>query len=217
MLRALDQARPYLGDDAELAMLEAVFASESGDLDRADAAFSRAGAGRDVDFARGRHALRRRDPGLAARLIEPLVRADIGMVSAWAHLSLAWRLADDPRHRWLCDQPGLYGTSDIGFSHAELDMLAATLRDLHRTRAHPIGQSLRGGTQTRGRLLTRPDPILVQLRERQSARIWMRCHPQTRAIPCCGFAGSHLTLLAAGRCGSAAADSMSTMFTRRGC
>ncbi|MBY0306536.1 MAG: tetratricopeptide repeat protein [Sphingomonas sp.] len=170
-LRALDQARPYLGDDAELAMLEAVFASESGDLDRADAAFARAGAGQDVDFARGRHALRRRDPGLAARLIEPLVRADIGMVSAWAHLSLAWRLADDPRHRWLCDQPGLYGTSDIGFSHTELDMLAATLRDLHRTRAHPIGQSLRGGTQTRGRLLTRPDPILVQLRERLAAAV----------------------------------------------
>ncbi len=170
-LQALDRARPYLARDADLALREGVFASESGALDRADAAFAHAGTGPDANLARGRHALRRGDPALAAALIEPVARANIGLVTAWAHLSLAWRVVGDERHGWLCDQPGLYGTSDIGFSSSELAMLAETLRDLHRTRAHPIGQSLRGGTQTRGRLLIRADPIIALLRHRLTVAV----------------------------------------------
>ena len=170
-LAALDRAMPRLAADAELALMEAVFASESGALDRADDAFGRAGSGRDADLARGRHALRRGDPARAVALLEPLARAELGLVTAWAHLSLAWRLTRDVRYGWLCEQPGLYGTSDLDLQSGELEALAAHLRDLHVTRAHPIGQSLRGGTQTRGQLLARDEPIIALLRNRLAGAV----------------------------------------------
>ncbi len=165
-LAALDRAMPCLKPAEDLVLMEAVFAGEAGAIDRADAAFSRVGAGPEADLARGRHALRKGDPAQAATLLEPLTRNQTGLVTAWAHLSLAWRLTGDVRHGWLCEQPGLYGASDLDLSRGELDALAAHLRDLHRTRAHPIGQSLRGGTQTRGRLLARNEPIISLLRDR---------------------------------------------------
>ena len=165
-LTALDGAHPGVVTDPELLLMEAVFASEAGLLDRADSAFAKLGAEADVDLARGRHALRKGDPALAVALLEPLALGNPGLVTAWAHLSLGWRLTGDPRHDWLCGQPGLYGTSDVELEGHELDALADQLRDLHLTRAHPIGQSLRGGTQTRGRLLARDEPIIGLLRER---------------------------------------------------
>lgn len=163
-LAALDAAA--LGDDVELRLTAAVLASEAGDLDRADAAMAGLGDGDQARLARGRHALRRSEPALAATLLEPVVRNEPGLVTAWAHLALAWRLLGDVRHDWLCGQPGLYGARELGLSDAELAELATVLRGLHRTRAHPIGQSLRGGTQTRGRLFARREPEIVALRER---------------------------------------------------
>jgi hypothetical protein len=60
-----------------------------------------------------------------------------------------------------------------------LDSLAQLLRRLHRTRAHPIGQSLRGGTQTRGRLFRRQEPEIAHLRDaiEQAVREHMRGLP----------------------------------------
>lgn len=163
-LAALDAAR--LGRDAETSLYEAVLASESGDLARADAAFARLDRSDNVQLARGRHALRLQDPAAAAAALEPLARANLGAVTAWAHLGLAWRLLGDARHEWLAEQPGLLGVQDLAFDAAEIDALAAVLRGLHRTRAHPIGQSLRGGTQTRGRLFGRPASAIAGLEAR---------------------------------------------------
>ncbi|MBY0284762.1 MAG: tetratricopeptide repeat protein [Sphingomonas sp.] len=164
-LAALDRALGRFAPDGELALIEAALASEAGDLDRADRAFLRAGDGPQAALALGRHMLRRGDPVRAAGLLEPIARADLTNVTAWAHLALAWRLTVDPRHTWLCGQPGLFGATELDLTPDELAVLATRLRDLHRTRAHPIGQSLRGGTQTRGRLLTREEPIIARLRE----------------------------------------------------
>jgi tetratricopeptide (TPR) repeat protein len=160
-LAALDTARRRLPRDPEIDLFEGVLASEAGDLDRADRALGRLDNSRDALLARGRHAIRRRDPARAAAALEPVARADLGLVTAWAHLAIAWRMLGDPRARWLCDQPGLYGARDLPIDPAALNELAETLRGLHRTRAHPIGQSLRGGTQTRGRLFDRTEPAII--------------------------------------------------------
>ncbi|TKD51331.1 putative 2OG-Fe(II) oxygenase [Sphingomonas baiyangensis] len=110
-----------------------------------------------------RHALRFGDPQRAASLLEARCLAGTGSVADWAHLGIAWRLLGDYRAAWLFDQPGLYRWTDLELSAEDLVGLAALLRGLHRTRAHPVDQSLRGGTQTRGSLFARREPALRAL------------------------------------------------------
>jgi hypothetical protein len=86
-------------------------------------------------------------------------------IAGWAFLGIAWRLLDDPRHDWLSGQAGLYGARQLDADANELADLAVLLRDLHRSRSHPVGQSLRGGMQTRGRLLARMEPQLRRLKQ----------------------------------------------------
>jgi len=77
---------------------------------------------------------------------------------------LLWRTMGNPRAAWLHEQPGLVTTQDLELSQSQIDAVAHRLRILHRTRSHPIGQSLRGGTQTRGRLFERDEPEIRLLR-----------------------------------------------------
>jgi tetratricopeptide (TPR) repeat protein len=160
-LDAIDAAGDRLGESSDLLLMEALAASESGRHARAERAFDRLGDDPDTVSARARHALRSGAPDRAATLLENVVRERRDDVAAWAHLSLAWRLTGDDRLQWLCGQPGLYGAIDLDVPR--LSALAAVLRGLHRTRAHPIGQSLRGGTQTRGRLFARTESALADL------------------------------------------------------
>jgi tetratricopeptide (TPR) repeat protein len=83
--------------------------------------------------------------------------------SAWALLSVAWRLLDDAREDWLIDyEAHVLLTTVVGIDWLEL---AANLTARHRTMAHPADQSLRGGTQTRGTLFESPDPLVQALKE----------------------------------------------------
>lgn len=172
-LAALRAAHSDIGDDADLKLMEAVFVSESGDPAAAlplIALFDEAGRP-DISFARGRIALRAGDATQAAEAFERVIRLDSGNIGAWAHVNLAWRLTGDARHEWLTTQPGLYGARELDLDAGELERLAEVLRGLHRTRAHPIGQSLRGGTQTRGRLFSRRQPEIVRLRDAIEATV----------------------------------------------
>jgi len=89
---------------------------------------------------------------------------------AWANLATAWRLLADPREHWLCDYDRLVGLVEIesppGFANQVdfLEALTATLDHRHKARREPIQQSLRGGSQTPGRLFGRPDPLLESAR-----------------------------------------------------
>lgn len=166
-LRAIEEARSVAGDDPGVRLTEAMFASEAGELERATRLFEElARDGQDVWLAWGRHLLRLGEGKQAAARLERATEASAANVAAWAHLSLAWRLTNDPRHQWLCEQPGLIGTLELGLDKAELDRLTSVLRGLHRSRAHPVGQSLRGGTQTRGALFDRREAEIVALRDR---------------------------------------------------
>lgn len=164
-LAALRAAKPGLDEDEVLLLLEAGFATETGAHGDAQALFDRLDSSRpDVAFARGRFALRIGDAAQAAALFGHVVEADPASINGWANLDLAWRLTGDARHEWLSGQPGLFGPRDIGLDAAELAATAELLRALHVTRAHPIGQSLRGGTQTRGSLFARREPEIARLR-----------------------------------------------------
>ncbi len=163
-LAAIDRFRPFVEEDEKLLSLEANIASEAGDQARADRLFARLGEIPDILPLRAWHALRSGDPELARTLLERLVARVPGNMAAWADLELAWRLLGDPRQNWLSGQAGLFREIDLDLDPKSLARLAEVLRGLHRTRAHPIGQSLRGGTQTRGRLFWRADPEIAELR-----------------------------------------------------
>ncbi len=162
-LQALRQGEQACGAQPEWASEIARLEGETGNWAGAAA---RLKALPDSDVAlevRGRLALRMGRADEAAALLDMLVTRNPASVAGWAYLSLAWRLTDDNRHDWLVGQPGLWGATELGLDMQQLTALATVLRRIHLTRAHPIGQSLRGGTQTRGRLFWRREPELASL------------------------------------------------------
>lgn len=137
--RALDHARAAFGlaperDDVRRGMIEALLA-----------------AGRADEAA----------PMLEAMLATaPL---DQGLL---AYQATVWSLLDDPRLKTLCDYEVVArawridtpdGWPDL---EAYLADLERTLRGLHRFKAHPLDQSLRGGTQTSMDLLVSEAPAV---------------------------------------------------------
>ncbi|MFZ4382403.1 MAG: tetratricopeptide repeat protein, partial [Sandarakinorhabdus sp.] len=155
-LTALDGVVARHGRNEYSDLYEAMLATNVGDVARAQAALARIGAVPQAALARARLALRLGDPAQAVAVLEPLARADLDAVNLWAHLDLAWRLLGDARHEWLSGQASLVAVQDIEYA-GDWTQLAEVLRGLHHARAHPIGQSVRGGTQTRGRLFGRPE------------------------------------------------------------
>ena len=86
-----------------------------------------------------------------------------------AHLSLCWRMLDDPRARILnnCDLVGEYELpTPPGFSSlAEFNMaLNECLTEYHTSEHHPLEQTLRQGTQTQGNLFARENRLLQLLK-----------------------------------------------------
>jgi hypothetical protein len=82
-----------------------------------------------------------------------------------AYASTAWRLAGDARSKWLEGDDRLVSFTDISDRLPPLDVLSATLRDLHTAKGEYLDQSVRGGTQTDGPLFCRIDPVIRQLRQ----------------------------------------------------
>jgi tetratricopeptide (TPR) repeat protein len=156
-----------LAGDEGLRLAEAGFASEAGELDRADTLFAGLSAGLPGrSLSEGRHALRAGRYDEAVALLESARGEQPWGVAAWALTGLAWRLTGHERSEWLNDQPGFVNADEIGLDESEIAAIADRLRSIHRTRAHPIGQSLRGGTQTRGRLFERSEPEIQLLASR---------------------------------------------------
>lgn len=161
---AAARARRLVGSDPALELLEAVHTSEAGDADGADRLFARLPEelpGRSLHEIR--HRLRQGEHDRAAELADRARAENPWGVGAWALTGIIWRLLGDERAEWLHGRPGLVARRSLDLSAEEIAAIAGRLRALHRTRAHPIGQSLRGGTQTRGRLFDRSDPDVQRL------------------------------------------------------
>ena len=83
--------------------------------------------------------------------------------------SVAWRLADDPRYRQLCDYDRfarkLKIDTPVGFESlaAFNAALSESIRRLHADGAAPLEQTLFGGTQSPGRLWNSDDPVIRAL------------------------------------------------------
>lgn len=144
---------------------EAVIASELGDVARADRLFVALAGVEDTAHAvrHVRHLLRTGQAQAAAARVEPLLsRPDADQL--WPYAALAWRMTGDARADWLERDARLVGVYDLGETVGDLDALATCLRTLHGMQAPPLGQSVRGGTQTDGPLFARAEPEIRQLR-----------------------------------------------------
>lgn len=173
--------------DTRLRLLQAFLVSEAGDLERADELFAELPTGLPGrHLSEARHALRAHRFDQASKLLDEARQESPWDIAAWAMTSLAWRLTGDLRAQWLNQQPGLIRTLDLDLSPAELDQLAERLRALHRTRVRPLHQSLRGGTQSRGRLFEREEPeialLATKIREAVD-RYWLQLPDADAAHP----------------------------------
>ncbi|MFC3077197.1 2OG-Fe(II) oxygenase family protein [Phenylobacterium terrae] len=163
VLARLDAARPALGDSA--GRYEAAAAVDAGQLERAEAALGGLDLSRDpeLQLVNLRFLLKAGRPDAAARFGEPLA-LEAGRRNVWPYLGLAWRLTGDARWEWLEGDPRLIGADDLPLSAAELAETAEALRGLHRSRTHPLDQTLRGGSQTEGDLFALDHPAIGRLK-----------------------------------------------------
>lgn len=162
-LAALDANRSLFDSDRGFALFEADVANHAGLPERASAVLDQLDERPDALLARAQHRLQTGRADEAAKLLEAVAQAEPDNPTPWSLLELCWRMLGDPRHEWLIGQPGLYGTTELALSSAQLETIAVALRTLHAGRSQPIGQSVRGGTQTSGQLLLRTEPQITML------------------------------------------------------
>jgi len=159
------EARTRFPQQPGFALLEAVHAGSAGDDERAGAIF----AGLALDepqrwVQEARHHIRSGEFERADRLLQRALEHEPWSIAAWALRGVVWRLIEDPRVEWLHGQEGLVQRLPLGGSDDLLGRVVAKLRELHANSPLPLGQSLRGGTQTRGILFDRTEQVLAELR-----------------------------------------------------
>lgn len=141
------------------------------------------------------HLLQTREPDAARDMALAVTRVDRRNQEAWSYLATAYRLLDDPREFWLCDYERLIGAIDVAPPPSFADQadflaaLAAALDPIHRARQQPMQQSLRGGSQTPGRLFGRPDPVIEATRQclLRAVQGWIATLPDDRDHPFLGY------------------------------
>lgn len=164
-LQTIARAGGASGAHPALLVAQAACLTETWQLAAADRAFAALPPSDDVASAIPflRHALRSGRADLAAARGEALSTGPAGHMFV-PYLSIAWRLLGDPRWDWLEGDDRLIATYDLRATIPSPDLLATRLRSLHRTAGQPLEQSLRGGTQTDGPLLSRIEPEIRLLR-----------------------------------------------------
>lgn len=177
------------------AWLEAEALDAAGETEAAGAHFAalKPALGGRPDFlnAHARHLLRRGRWDAAAQAAGEATRIAPGDQQGWAWLATAWRLLDDPREQWLCGYDALVALVEVGppdgfaSQHEFLETLGGLLDGLHQARREPMRQSLRGGSQTPGRLFGRPEPLLAQTRDAllRAVRAWIARLPDDPTHP----------------------------------
>lgn len=153
-------ARGATGRVDALRLVEASATSELGDLAAADRLFATLSSDAVTLEHRLRHLLRAGRADEAAACAEPML-GDPAAGRLWPFVSVAWRLLGDPRYDWLEGDAALISTVDLDL---DLTALAGRLRVLHRAVRDPLGQSVRGGTQTDGPLFAHEAPEIQAVR-----------------------------------------------------
>ncbi|WP_239806840.1 putative 2OG-Fe(II) oxygenase [Croceicoccus hydrothermalis] len=160
------KARRDFPDNLSFALLEAVHAGEAGDDARAGAIFAALplqSATRDLHEAR--HWIRLADPERAEALLLRVLDERPFDIGAWALRSICWRLTQDRRLEWLHGQNTLVQRLPLPLEPESLRTICSVLHALHERSSLPLGQSVRGGSQTRGRLFARSTPEIRTLHD----------------------------------------------------
>lgn len=163
-------------DDPRLIALQANALELAGLPERAAPLYAEADpalGGRDASFnnAYVRHLLKSGQWTAAAARAQQALEIEPRNQETWAYLSTAWRLLGDVREEWLCGYDRLAELMPVDVPRGARDMagfleeLREALEPLHRARTEPVAQSLRGGSQTPGRLFGRPDPRISALQQ----------------------------------------------------
>jgi tetratricopeptide (TPR) repeat protein len=162
---AIADARQAGLPDLLTAPFEALTAAEQEQTARADELFeAMEPALRDtISVWQVRHLIRTGRTEQAIVLIDRELEGD-REPQFWPYASIAWRLAGDPRGDWLEAGGRLVSTFDLGDKLPPSEKLAKVLRSLHVANAEYLDQSVRGGTQTDGPLLSRLEPEIHDLR-----------------------------------------------------
>ena len=162
-------------DSPELLMQEALCSAYGGDDAGATQRFDRlvkgypGHLGAMLTFAQ--HLLTSGDPQRAEALCAQVLELDPVDQLAWCYRGTAWQLLGDERESWLMDYERMVRRVPIpppeGYADTASFMVAVgeALEELHQTQAHPIEQSVRGGTQTNGFLFRLKHPLLAVLEQ----------------------------------------------------
>lgn len=164
VLATVERARRQIGWQASLDLAAAIAFDESGEHERAGAILERLdkdGEDQSVGEAVVRWLLR------TGRIEAAERRAALGVAQPagrglWAYLATAWRILGDPRSTWL-EAPSFVQALDLDEGADLAAEAAPVLRRLHTDSAAPLGQTLRGGSQTEGRLFLRREPPIQRL------------------------------------------------------
>lgn len=158
------QARQLFPADPDLALALAGYLDAIGEHGAAADLFARCRRPTtDWRLHEARYLLRIGDPGAADALLATALEESPGDVTGWSLRDVAWRLLGDKRHDWLHVQPGLIATLVLDLSPEEIATAIAVLDTLHDRSGTPIGQSVRAGSQTRGALLERAEPVVARV------------------------------------------------------
>ena len=149
------------GVSNSLHSFEAIAASELGEVERADELLGLPDA---PQIWKLRHLLRTGRVSEALPLIDAAI-ADVRSNAIWPYALAAWRAAGDARLEWLIGKDAFVSIVDLSASLPFLDQLTDSLRSLHQVSGQFLDQSVKGGTQTDGPLLSRTQPEFRQLRD----------------------------------------------------
>lgn len=160
-----DRAIAATANPPAFALGRAAALSDAGETVLAEGAFESLGKPLAVDHAiyLARHLIRSGRIDELAELTDRWMDGDNGHLF-WPYASICWRLTGDPRWQWLEGDPRLVQLIDLREKLPSLEALAERLRQLHRGSGRFLDQSVRGGTQTDGPLLSRIEPEIVALR-----------------------------------------------------
>lgn len=157
-------ARLRFPGNPRFAVSEANYAGITGDDERAEKIFASLDWDNPVRWLHeARHRIRLGNIGAAHDALDEVLAADRWNISGWALRGILWRLDRDERADWLLGDERLHRLMKLEADEVLLSRAKPVLDGLHDFSPFPLGQSLRGGTQTRGILFARREEPLQEL------------------------------------------------------
>jgi tetratricopeptide (TPR) repeat protein len=160
-----EEAIATVGAAGDLPLAHAAALSDAGDLAGAGKAFAALGEAQNVGQAihLARYLIRSSEWDRLSALTDRWMNGEDAHFY-WPYASICWRKLGDARWHWLEGDERLVRTFDLSGRLPSIEDLGDGLRQLHARSGRFLDQSVRGGTQTDGPLLSRIEPEIRALR-----------------------------------------------------